>query len=155
MTLAWEWDNKATRPRGCKPLWHPCWVIHSTLFRSEPGCIRWTLVRSKLQPHNPVIHSGNRCVWHSWYSKAVLRIRDVWYGSGPAPLTNGSGLKLHNSYHFSKIKVTKKLSSFFLIFLLDDRRIPIGSVPNGSRSGKQKDPTDPDPQHCSKWTAFG
>ncbi len=78
-----------------------------------------------------------------------------WYGSGSAPLTNGSGFKLHNLHHFSKIKVTKKLSSFFLIFLLDDRRIPIGSVPNGSRSEKHKDPTDPDPQHCSKRTASG
>jgi hypothetical protein len=54
-------------------------------------------------------------------------------------------LKVH-LYHFPKIKsdkeVTKQYESrFFLLFLLDDRRIRI------QEAQKHLDPMDPDPQH--------
>jgi hypothetical protein len=61
-------------------------------------------------------------------------------------------------HHFSKIisneKVTKQYQSrFFVYFLLDDRRIQIRILTNGSGSRRPKkhtDPLVPDPQHCYK-----
>jgi hypothetical protein len=61
-----------------------------------------------------------------------------------------------NLHHFSKIKSQKEAtkqweSRFFLLFLLDDRRIRIRtSLTSGSGSRRPKkhiDPTNPDPQY--------
>jgi hypothetical protein len=65
-------------------------------------------------------------------------------------------LKVHLLYIFLKIKsqkeVTKqKESRFFILFLLDDRRIRIRTSDQRIRIQevqKHMDPTDPDPQDC-------
>ncbi len=112
----------------------------------------------------------------------MLRIHDmlVWIRiriRGSVPLTNGSGsgsfyfhqcrqktnLKKNSAYYFLKgllhnfqRKKVKKESRFFLLFLLNDRRIRIQSRIHYSdywiririqEAQKHVDPVDPDPQH--------
>ncbi len=99
-------------------------------------------------------------------------------GSGSAPLTNGSGFgsgscRMATKYFCTKVflfvtflsciyrtslnikshkGVTKhQQSRFFLLFLLDDRRIRTSyQWIRIQEAQKQSDPTDPNPQHCFK-----
>ncbi len=139
---------------------------HFLLFFVRSGLLGRGALHSQHQGHEGLAH--NQVSYQPVFRILVwIRIRILL----SVPLTNGSGsgscyvpywpskrqqkanfnnvfllifLKVHY-HHFSIIKspkeVTKQCSRFFLLFLLDDRRIRI------REAQKHVDPVDPDPEH--------